>query len=68
MKVNIDKCHFVSVADISLKMTMENFSIQNSDSQKPLIVTLDRNLSFDEYLSNLRKKANVNKLSPNKIL
>ena len=53
MKPNIDKCHFISNLGINSKMRIENFSIQNSVYQKLLGVKIDRNLSFNEHVSNL---------------
>ena len=40
-------------------MTIKNFSTQKSDSQKLLGVTRDINLSFNEHVSNLCKKASM---------
>ena len=57
MKANIDKCHFLSSLDIASTMTIENFTIQNSASQKLLGVTTDRHLNFNEHVSNLCKTA-----------
>ena len=37
-------------------MTIENFTIKNSGSQKILGVTIDRNLNFNEHASNQYKK------------
>ena len=37
------KCHFLSSLDIYSNMKLENFSTQNSNSQKLLGVTIDRN-------------------------
>ena len=45
MKANIDKCHFLSSLDIASTMTIENFTIQNSASQKLLGVTIDSHLN-----------------------
>ena len=41
IKANIDKCHFLSGLDITSTMTLENFTIQNSASQKLLGMTID---------------------------
>ena len=59
MKANIDKCHFLSSLDIASTMTIENFTIQNSTSQKLLGVTIDRHLNFNEHASNLCKTASL---------
>ena len=50
MKANIDKCHFLSSLDIASTMTIENFNIKNSTSQKLLGVTIDRQLNFNEHV------------------
>ena len=58
MKVIIGKCHFLSSLAIYSKMTIGNFSTQNSDSQIVLGVTIDRN--FKLYLtSNLFRKVSM---------
>lgn len=59
MKANIDKCHFLSNLHIKSKMTMKNFSIQNSGSQELLGVTIDRNLNFNEHISKPCEKASM---------
>ena len=59
MKANIDKCHFLSSLDIASTMTIENFIIQNSASQKLLGITIDRYLNFDEHVSNLCKTVSL---------
>ena len=40
-------------------MTIENFTIQNSVSQKLLGITIDRHLNFNEHLSNLCKTGSL---------
>ena len=40
-------------------MTIENFTIQNSTSQKLVGVTIDRRLNFNEHVSNLCKTASL---------
>ena len=59
MKANIDKCHFLSNLDIVSTMTIENFTLQNSASQKLLGITIDRHLNFNEHVSNLCKTASL---------
>ena len=59
MKVNIDKCRFLSSLDSASTMTIEKFTIQNSVSQKLLGITIDRLLNFNEHVSNLCKTANL---------
>ena len=59
MKVNIDKCRLLSSLDSASAMTIEKFTILNSDSQKRLCITIDRHLNFNEHVSNLCKTANL---------
>ena len=59
MKVNIDKCRFLSSLDSASTMTIEKFTIQNSVSQKLLGITIDRLLNFNEHVSNLCKTTNL---------
>ena len=59
MKANIDKCHFLSSLDFASIITIENFTIQNSASQKPLGITIDRHLNFNEHVSDLCKRASL---------
>ena len=59
MKANIDKCHFLSSLDMASTMAMENFTIQNSGSQKLLSITIDSCLNFNEVVSNLCKTASL---------
>ena len=59
MKVNIDKCRFLSSLDSASTMTIEKFTILNSDSQKRLGITIDRHLNFNEHVSDLCKIANL---------
>ena len=40
-------------------MTIENFTIQNSASQKLLGITIDRQLNFNEHVFNLCKTASL---------
>ena len=59
MKANTGKCHFISSVDTSTKFSLTNCSIDNSNSQKLLGVTIDRKLNFQEHVSNLCKKAST---------
>ena len=59
MKTNIDKCHFLSSLDFASTITIENVFIQNSASQKPLGITIDRHLKFNEDVSGLCKRASL---------
>ena len=59
MKTNIDKCHFLSSLDVATTITIENFSIQNSASQKLLGIIINRHLNFNEHVSNQCKTASL---------
>ena len=59
MKGNSDMCHFLLSLDITSNIAIENFAIRNLFTQKHQGVTIDRNLSFNEHVSNLCKKASV---------
>ena len=56
MKTNQDKCRFLSSLDISTKFSLPACILENSESQKRLGVTIDRNLNFNEHLGNLCDK------------
>ena len=58
MKANQDKCHFLSVLDITTKLS--DYSIENWNSEKPLEVMIGRKLNFQEHITNLCKKASKN--------
>ena len=57
MKANQDKCHFLSSLDITTKLSLLACTLENSDSQKLLGVTIDRKLNFNEHVTNLCDKA-----------
>ena len=59
MKANIDKCHFLSSLSADSNIKIEESVIKNSNSQKLLGITIDRNLSFNEHVSKLCKKASL---------
>ena len=59
MKANIGKYNFLSSLETISKMTVENFAIKNSGSQKILGVTIGRNLNFKEHASNLCKNISM---------
>ena len=59
MKANIDKCHFLSSLDLESNIKLDNLLIKNSESQKLLGVIIDRNLTFNEHVSSLCKKASI---------
>ena len=57
MKVNQDKCHFLSSLDITTKLLLPDCSIDNSSSEKVLGVVIDRKVNFDRHVANLCNKA-----------
>ena len=59
MKANIDQRHFLSSLDFASTITIENFTIQNSASEKPLGITIDRHLNFNEHVSDLCIRASL---------
>ena len=59
MKASIDECHFLSNLDIASTMAIENFTIQNSVSQKLLVVTIDKHLDFNKHVSNICKTTSL---------
>ena len=56
MKANQNKCHFLSSLDINIKFPLLACILENSDSQKPLGVTIDRKLNFNEHDTNVCDK------------
>ena len=60
MKANLDKCHFLSILDMSTKITVSIFDIENANLKKLLGVTIDRKLNFHDHVSNLYKKVSAN--------
>ena len=57
LKANQDKCHFLSSLDINTKFSLPACILENSNSQKPLGVIIDKKLNFNEHITNLRDKA-----------
>ena len=57
MKANADKCHFSVSSDESSTAKIEDFSIKNSTEEKLLGVKFDSNLSFENHITSLCKKA-----------
>ena len=50
LKANRDKCHFLSSLDINTKFLLPASILENSDSQKVLGVTIDRELNLTNVL------------------
>ena len=57
MKANADKCHLLVSSDESWTAKIEDFSIKNSTEEKLLGVKFDSNLSFENHVASLCKKA-----------
>ena len=57
MKTNQDKSQFLSSFDISTKFSLTACILENSVSQKPLSVTIDKKLNYNEHVTNLCDKA-----------
>ena len=57
MKANADKCHLLASSNESCTAKIEDFSIKNSTEEKLLGVKFDSNLSFENHVTSLCKKA-----------
>ena len=58
LKANPDKFHFISSAyDINNFLQIQQYKIYNTKCEKLLGITIDNNLSFDEHVSTLCRKA-----------
>ena len=58
MKLNQDKCHFLTQGSREcLWIRVGDEQIWESSSEKLLGITIDKNLTFDEYLTHVCKKA-----------
>ena len=54
---NADKCHFLVSASQEINLNVNNFEIKNSDCEKRLGVKFDSKLTFDQYITDLYRKA-----------
>ena len=59
MKSNIGVCPFLSSLNINSDMTRETFSIRILNSPKLLGVKIDTNLSFNDHVFKICKKAGM---------
>ena len=57
LKANQDKCHFLLSLEINTKFLLPASILENSNSQKRLGVTIDRNLNCNKHVTNLYDKA-----------
>ena len=57
MKANADKCHLLVSSDENCTAKIEEFSIKNSTKEKLLGVKFDSNLSSENHVISLFKKA-----------
>ena len=57
MKVNASKCHFLASSDESWTVKIEDFNTKISTKEKLLAVKFDFNLSFENHITCLCKKA-----------
>ena len=57
MKANADKCHLLVSSDESCTAKIDDFSIKNNTGENLLQVKFDSNLSFENHVTSLCKKA-----------
>ena len=57
MKINTGKCHLFVSTNNTVKIKIGHFDITYSKSEKLLGVNFDHKISFDDYISELCKKA-----------
>ena len=57
MKANADKWHLLVSSDESCAAKIEDFSIKNSTEEKLSGITFHSNLSFENHVTSLCKKA-----------
>ena len=58
MKANQEKCHVLSILDLNTSVSLENYVIKNTKSQKLLEITIDNKLTFNKHVSNFCDKTN----------
>ena len=60
LKVNQNKCHFLSSLVINTKFSLPACILENANSQNLLGVAIDRKLNFNEHGTNLCDNASKN--------
>ena len=53
LKGNVNKCHLFANTDQEVSLNVDNFTIKNSECEKPLGVKFDSKLTFNQHISNL---------------
>ena len=57
LKSNADKCHFLVNTNDRVRMNVDGFKIDKSNTEKLLGVKFDKKLTFDDHISDICKKA-----------
>ena len=57
MKSNADKCHLLVSTNEKVRMNVDGFKIDKSNTEKLLGVKFDKKLPFDDHISDICKKA-----------
>ena len=58
MKSNDDKCHLIFENQDNISITLGNECIEAEDSVEPLGIKVDKNVNFNEHVSDLMRKGN----------
>ena len=59
LKNNVDKCHVLVRTNKSVGIKIGDCTIENNECEKLLVAKIDANLSFNDHVSNLCKKAST---------
>ena len=57
MKINLDKCHFITSESKGLVINVENNQITNSKCEKLLGIKINHKLTFNAHIDEICKKA-----------